>query len=88
MDKVRYVPGQSNTTYLPYEDILLFFNGIWSSVMLYRECPEKSFKSFSLLANALPVGIPAEGLGSGILQLGLECFSRADILPIFWESFF
>ncbi|WP_368342223.1 hypothetical protein [Phocaeicola dorei] len=37
--------------------------------MLYREYPEKSFKSFSLLANALPVGIPAEGLGSGILQL-------------------
>jgi len=56
--------------------------------MLYREYPEKSFKSFSLLANALPVGIPAEGLGSGILQLGLECFSRADILPIFGESFF
>ncbi|MCG0154401.1 hypothetical protein [Phocaeicola vulgatus] len=39
--------------------------------MLYREYPEKSFKSFSLLANALPVGIPAEGLGSGILQLGI-----------------
>ena len=37
--------------------------------MLYREYPEKSFKSFSLLANALPIGIPAEGLGSGILQL-------------------
>ena len=74
MDKVRYVPGQSNTTYLPYEDILLFFNGIWSSVMLYREYPEKSFKSFSLLANALPVGIPAEGLGSGILQLGVGMF--------------
>ena len=55
---------------------LTFFNGIWSSVMLYREYPEKSFKSFSLLANALPVGIPAEGLGSGILQLGVECFSR------------
>ena len=39
------------------------------AIMLYREYPEKSFKSFSLLANALPVGIPAEGLGSGILQL-------------------
>ncbi|RGV01816.1 hypothetical protein DW765_16200 [Phocaeicola vulgatus] len=36
--------------------------------MLYREYPEKSFKSFSLLANALPIGIPAEGLGLGILQ--------------------
>ena len=47
---------------------LTFFNGIWSSVMLYREYPEKSFKSFSLLANALPIGIPAEGLGLGILQ--------------------
>ena len=36
--------------------------------MLYREYPEKSFKNFSLLANALPIGIPAEGLGLGILQ--------------------
>jgi len=42
--------------------------------MLYREYSEKSFKSFSLLANALPVGIPAEGLGSGILQLGVGMF--------------
>ena len=67
---------------------LTFFNGIWSSVMLYREYPEKSFKSFSLLANALPVGIPAEGLGSGILQLGVECFSRTDLPPILRESFF
>ena len=56
--------------------------------MLYREYPEKSFKSFSLLANALPVGIPAEGLGSGILQLGVECFSRTDLPPILRESFF
>ena len=55
--------------------------------MLYREYPEKSFKSFSLLANALPVGIPAEGLGSGILQLGVECFSRTDLPPILRESF-
>ena len=38
------------------------------TIMLYREYPEKSFKSFSLLANALPIGIPAEGLGLGILQ--------------------
>mgnify|MGYP000100694896 len=44
------------------------------AIMLYREYPEKSFKSFSLLANALPVGIPAEGLGSGILQLGVGMF--------------
>ena len=58
------------------------------AIMLYREYPEKSFKSFSLLANALPVGIPAEGLGSGILQLGVECFSRTDLPPILRESFF
>jgi len=45
-----------------------------SFVMLYREYPEKSFKSFSLLANALFMGIPAEGLGSGILQLGVGMF--------------
>ena len=38
------------------------------TIMLYREYPEKSFKSFSLLANALPIGIPAEGLDLGILQ--------------------
>ena len=38
------------------------------AIMLYREYPEKSFKSFSLLANALPIGIPAEGLDLGILQ--------------------
>ena len=88
VDQVSGVTLLGNISYFFYADILLFFNGIWSSVMLYREYPEKSFKSFSLLANALPVGIPAEGLGSGILQLGLECFSRADILPIFGESFF
>lgn len=88
MDQVSGVTLLGNISYFVYEDILLFFNGIWSFVMLYREYPEKSFKSFSLLANALFMGIPAEGLGSGILQLGLECFSRADILPIFGESFF
>ena len=49
---------------------------------------ENSFKSFSLSANPLPVGIPAEGLGSGILQLGVECFSRTDLPPILRESFF
>lgn len=69
MDQVSGVTLLGNISYFVYEDILLFFNGIWSFVMLYREYPEKSFKSFSLLANALPVGIPAEGLGSGILQL-------------------
>lgn len=42
---------------------------IWSLSCSIENTPEKSFKSFSLLANALPVGIPAEGLGSGILQL-------------------
>ena len=49
--------------------------------MLYREYPEKSFKSFSLLANALPIGIPAEGLGSGILQLEI------GILQADWCSY-
>ena len=77
MDFVSQVSGVTllgNISYFVYEDILLFFNGIWSFVMLYREYPEKSVKSFSLLANALPVGIPAEGLGSGILQLGVGMF--------------
>jgi len=60
VDQVSGVTLLGNISYFVYEDILLFFNGIWSSVMLYREYPEKSFKSFSLLANALPVGIPAE----------------------------
>jgi hypothetical protein len=41
---------------------------------VYRKYPEKSFKSFSLLANALPVGISAEGLGLGILQPGIGMF--------------
>ena len=74
MDKVRYVSEQSNTTYMFHEDILLFsviflFRDYYLvTIMLYREYPEKSFKSFSLLANALPIGIPAEGLGLGILQ--------------------
>ena len=68
MDQVSGVTLLGNISYFVYEDILLFFNGIWSFVMLYREYPEKSFKSFSLLANALPIGIPAEGLGLGILQ--------------------
>lgn len=45
-----------------------FFSEIWSFIILYIEYLEKSFKSFSLLANALPVGFSAEELGSGILQ--------------------
>ena len=52
------------------------------TIMLYREYPEKSFKSFSLLANALPIGIPAEGLGLGILQ------PEIGILPILGELVF
>ena len=57
--------------------------------MLYREYPEKSFKSFSLLANALPIGIPAEGLGLGILQpVDWNPFSRIGILPILGELVF
>ena len=61
--------------------------------MLYREYPEKSFKSFSLLANALPVGIPAEGLDSGILQPGIgilqpnRCFSDSQGI-VFPEGYF
>ena len=46
----------------------LFRDYYLGAIMLYREYPEKSFKSFSLLANALPIGIPAEGLDLGILQ--------------------
>ena len=46
------------------------------AIMLYREYPEKSFKSFSLLANALPVGIPAEGLHLKMLQPEEKSFSR------------
>lgn len=36
---------------------------------IIENTPKNPSKSFSLLANALPIGIPAEGLGSGILQL-------------------
>ena len=46
------------------------------AIMLYREYPEKSFKSFSLLANALPVGIPAEGLRLWNPSAKWKCFSR------------
>jgi hypothetical protein len=42
--------------------------------MLYIENLEKSFKSFSLFANVLSVGIPAEGLGLEILQPGIGIF--------------
>ena len=95
LKKVKYLRGTCTWCYFARKHILLcprryltFFSGIWLLIMLYREYPEKSFKSFSLLANALPVGIPAEGLGSGILQLGVECFSRTDLPPILRESFF
>jgi len=95
VDQVSGVTFLGNISYFVYEDILLFFNGIWSFVMLYREYPEKSFKSFSLLANALFMGIPAEGLGSGILQLGVGMFQpnckrlRDSILsPIFHSYIF
>ena len=56
--------------------------------MLYREYPEKSFKSFSLLANALPIGIPAEGLDLGILQPEIGILQRIGILPILGELVF
>ena len=88
MDQVSGVTLLGNISYFVYEDILLFFNGIWSFVMLYREYPEKSFKSFSLLANALPVGFSAEELGSGILQPGLESFSRTGVFPVLRELVF
>ena len=71
MDQVSGVTLLGNISYFVYEDILLFFNGIWSSVMLYREYPEKSFKSFSLLANALPVGIPAETFHNAYPSAGM-----------------
>ena len=57
-----------------------FFDYHLVAIMLYREYPEKSFKSFSLLANALPIGIPAEGLGLGILQ------QEIGILQLDWYS--
>ena len=61
----------------------------WGDYQCLRgHCPVFCFRSFSLSANPLPVGIPAEGLGSGILQLGVECFSRTDLPPILRESFF
>ena len=50
--------------------IFLFRDYYLVTIMLYREYPEKSFKSFSLLANALPIGIPAEGIGLGNSSAG------------------
>ena len=41
-----------------------------------------------MLANALPVGFSAEELGSGILQPGLESFSRTGVLPVLRELVF
>ena len=59
------------------------------AIMLYREYPEKSFKSFSLLANALPVGIPAEGLGSGNSSAGdWNPSGGLVVLPILGELVF
>ena len=63
------------------------------AIMLYREYPEKSFKSFRLPANALFVGISAEGLGSGMLQSGIgilqpnRCFSDFQGI-VFPEGYF
>ena len=61
--------------------------------MLYKGYPEKSFKSFRLPANALFVGISAEGLGSGMLQSGIgilqpnRCFSDSQGI-VFPEGYF
>ena len=41
-----------------------------------EECPQKSFRSFSLSANSLFMGFPAEGLAFKILQPGIYSFSR------------
>ena len=67
---------------------LTFFNGMWPFIIRYRKCLEKSFKSFSLLANALSVGIPAESLGSGILQPGIGMFQPDWCLSDFWGIVF
>jgi len=58
--------------------------------VLYKGYPEKSFK---LPANALFVGISAEGLGSGMLQSGIgilqpnRCFSDSQGI-VFPEGYF
>ena len=44
----------------------------------------KILQSFSLLANALPIGIPAEGLDLGILQPEIGILQRIGILPSSW----
>ena len=41
-----------------------------------EELPQKSFRSFSLSANSLFMGFPAEGLAFKILQPGIYSFSR------------
>ena len=41
-----------------------------------EELPQKSFRSFSLSANCLFMGFPAEGLALKILQPGIYSFSR------------
>ena len=43
---------------------------------LPKNCPQKSFRSFSLSANCLFMGFPAEGLALKILQPGIYSFSR------------
>lgn len=63
-------PGKVTLLTCPTK-ISYFFSEIWPFIILYIEYLEKSFKSFILLANALSVGIPAEGLDSGILQPGI-----------------
>ena len=61
---------------------------IWPFIILYIEYLEKSFKSFILLANALSVGIPAEGLDSEILQLGIGILQRTGVPPILRDLIF
>ena len=59
---VNCIPSISNSTESSFKASVISF------ISPYTIPPEKSFKSFSLLANALPIGIPAEGLDLGILQ--------------------
>lgn len=63
-------PGKVTLLTCPTK-ISYFFSEIWPFIILYIEYLEKSFKSFILPANALSVGIPAEGLDSEILQPGI-----------------
>ncbi len=57
--------------------------------MLYREYPEKILQKLQSAANALPIGIPAEGLGSGTSSAGDSNSSGGlVVLPILGESVF